>query len=212
MAQETWSVPSALLGLTSANTRCYTAGMERAEQDQVLVNKCLAGDSRAFNRLIDLYKRQVFSLILRLVGNQADAEDIAQETFIKAYRGLAGYDPSYPLLTWLFRIAHNSAIDFLRARKPEALSINDDQNPLEVEDPGVNLEERMEASSQHQLIEGVLASLPSLYREILVLRHQQELSYQEIAQSLGIPEGTVKVRLFRARDLMRQKLSRMGYG
>lgn len=150
-------------------------------------------------------------MILRLVGNQADAEDIAQETFIKAYRGLAGYDPSHPLFTWLFRIAHNSAVDFLQARKPEALSINDDQNPLEVEDPGGNLEERLEASSQHQLIEGVLASLPPLYREILVLRHQQDLSYQEIAQSLGIPDGTVKVRLFRARDLMRQKLSRLGY-
>jgi RNA polymerase sigma-70 factor (ECF subfamily) len=186
--------------------------MAKAAQDQILVERCLAGDSRAFNRLIDLYKRQVFSLIFRLVSNQADAEDIAQETFIKAYRSLASYDPSFPLLTWLFRIAHNSAIDFLRARKPDALSIDDDENPLEVEDAGESLEERLEASSQHELIERALGSLPPLYREILVLRHQQELSYEEIARSLDIPVGTVKVRIFRARDLMKQKLVKLGYG
>lgn len=186
--------------------------MSSTNQDQALVERCLTGDARAFDELINRYKRQVFALIYRLIRNQSDAEDVAQETFIKAYRNLSSYDPAHPFLTWLFKIAHNSAIDFLRAQKPESLSIHDDDNPLDIEDTQISLEDKIEASSQQELIEKVLSALPPLYREILVLRHQQELSYEEIAESLSIPVGTVKIRLFRARDIMKQKLVKLGYG
>jgi RNA polymerase sigma-70 factor (ECF subfamily) len=201
-----------ILDLTPVKTKCYTKSMASTNQDQVLVERCLTGDARAFDELINRYKRQVFALVSRLIRNQSDAEDVAQETFIKAYRNLSSYDPAYPFLTWLFKIAHNSAIDFLRAQKPESLSIHDEDNPLDIEDTQLSLEEKIEASSQQELIEKVLSTLPPLYREILVLRHQQELSYDEIAESLSIPVGTVKIRLFRARDIMKQKLIKLGYG
>lgn len=212
MSSKAAVTPGHILDLTPANPKCYTNFMASANQDQVLIDRCLAGDSRAFDDLITRYKKQVFALIFRLVHNQTDAEDIAQETFIKAYRSFGSYDPSYPIITWLFKIAHNSAIDFLRARKPESLSIHDEDNPLDIQDTDNSLEEKIEASSQQELIETVLGSLPPLYREILILRHQQELSYEEISQSLDIPVGTVKIRLFRARDIMKHKLVRLGYG
>ncbi len=198
--------------MTPVKSKCYTNSMASENQDQILIDRCLAGDSRAFNDLINRYKRQVFALIFRLVHNQSDAEDIAQETFIKAYKSFASYDPSYPFLTWLFKIAHNSAIDFLRAQKPDSLSIHDEENPVDIEDTQISLEEKIEAASQQELIDKVLGTLPPLYREVLILRHQQELSYEEISQSLDIPVGTVKVRLFRARDIMKQKLFKLGYG
>lgn len=198
--------------MTPVKSKCYTNSMASQNQDQILIDRCLAGDSRAFNDLINRYKRQVFALIFRLVHNQSDAEDIAQNTFIKAYKSLGSYDPSYPFLTWLFKIAHNSAIDFLRAQKPDSLSIHDEENPLDIEDTDTSLEERIEAASQQELIDKVLGTLPPLYREILILRHQQELSYEEISETLDIPVGTVKIRLFRARDIMKQKLLKLGYG
>ncbi len=200
------------MDLTPVKSKCYTNSMASENKDQLLIDRCLAGDSRAFNDLINRYKRQVFSLIFRLVRNQSDAEDIAQNTFIKAYKSLGSYDPSYPFLTWLFKIAHNSAIDFLRAQKPDSLSIHDEENPLDIEDTDTSLEERIEAASQQELIDKVLGTLPPLYREILILRHQQELSYEEISETLDIPVGTVKIRLFRARDIMKQKLLKLGYG
>ncbi len=184
--------------------------MGSREHDLLLVNRCLGGDARSFNDLINSYKRQVFSLIYRMVNNAADAEDLSQETFIKVYRGLKLYDPAYPFHTWIFKIAHNTAIDFLRANRKPAITIDDTENPLEIEDPGPSLEERAENLSQRGMIEREMAGLPPLYREILALRHQQELSYEEIAGVLEIPVGTVKVRLFRAREMMKQKLVQTG--
>ena len=212
MPSKAATLPGHILDLTPVKSKCYTNSMAFENQDQILIDRCLAGDSRAFNDLINRYKRQVFSIIFRLVHNQSDAEDIAQNTFIKAYKSFASYDPSYPFLTWLFKIAHNSAIDFLRAQKPDSLSIHDEENPLDIEDTQISLEEKIEAASQQELIDKVLGTLPPLYREILILRHQQELSYEEIAETLDIPVGTVKIRLFRARDIMKQKLVKLGYG
>lgn len=184
--------------------------MASPEKDLILVERCKAGDQRAYNDLINGYKRQIFSLIYRMVGNAADAEDLAQDTFIKAFRSIRLYDSKYPFHTWLFKIAHNTAIDFLRANKHAAMTIDDSENPIEIEDQGPSLEEKAEHFSQKEVIERQLSSLPPPYREILVLRHQQELSYEEIAQTLEIPIGTVKVRLFRAREIMKDKLVKTG--
>lgn len=184
--------------------------MATREKDLILADRCKRGDPRAFNDLINGYKRQVYSLIYRMVNNAADAEDLAQDTFIKVFRGIGLYDSSYPFHTWLFKIAHNTAIDFLRANKKTAITIDDAENPIDIEDPGLSLEETAENLSQKELIERQISSLPTLYREILVLRHQQELSYEEIAGTLDIPVGTVKVRLFRAREIMKERLVQSG--
>lgn len=177
------------------------------ETDALLVRRCLGGDASAFEELLDSYKNQVFSLILRMVGNPQDAEDIAQETFIKAFRKLETYDPSYPFITWLFRIAHNSSVDFLRARKPQAISIDDEDSPLEIEDKSDSVEAAVGQKLEREHIERLVASLPPLYREILLLQYQENLTGRELAEVLQIPEGTVKVRLFRAKALMRAKLA-----
>lgn len=186
--------------------------MPADKQDIILVQRCLDGDSRAFNDLMNKYQRQVFSLIFRLVKRPADAEDILQDTFIKAYRSLSAYDARYSLLTWLFKIAHNTSIDFLRANKDETVTIHDEENPIELEDTSPSLEEKMEQLSGKELIKRMVDSVPAPYREVLILRHQQELSYEEIAEAIQIPMGTVKVRLFRGREILKAKLETAGYG
>ena len=196
--------------MTASRVNGILKNMTSREKDQLLVERCKAGDQRAFNDLINGYKRQIFSLIYRMVGNAADAEDLAQDTFIKAFRSIGLYDNKYPFHTWLFKIAHNTSIDFLRVNKHAALTIDDAENPIDIEDQGPSLEEKAEHLSQKELIERQLATLPPPYREILMLRHQQELSYEEISQSLEIPIGTVKVRLFRAREIMKEKLVKTG--
>lgn len=176
------------------------------ETDALLVRRCLGGDTSAFEKLLDCYKNQVFSLILRMVGNPQDAEDIAQETFIKAFRKLDTYDPSYPFITWLFRIAHNSCVDMLRARKPRSISLDDDDAPLEIADKSDSVEEAVGLKLEREQLERLLAELPPLYREALLLQYREGLSGREMASVLGIPEGTVKIRLFRAKALLRARL------
>lgn len=185
--------------------------MAHNPDDAALVGRCLGGDNAAFDKLIDRYKRQVYSVIYRMVRNPADAEDIAQDSFIKAYRALPSYDDNYPFITWLFKIAHNTAIDHLRANKTQALSLDVEESPLEGECSDETLMESVDALSDKSMLDRALATLPPVYREILALRHQQEFSYSEISETLGIPEGTVKIRLFRARNLMKEKMLAFGY-
>jgi len=185
--------------------------MENRSDDALLVRQCLDGDNQAFDRLISRNKRQVFSLIYRMIKNPADAEDLAQESFIKAFRNLASYDPSYPFITWLFKIAHNTTIDFLRANKTTILSLDNEESSIQDECFDQSLEESIDSLSDKSMIDKALTTLPPTYREILILRHQQELTYAEIADTLDIPEGTVKIRLFRARNLLKGKLLNLGY-
>ena len=185
--------------------------MIRNTDDAALVRRCLEGDNSAFDKLIDRYKRQVYSVIYRMVRNPADAEDIAQDAFIKAYRALSSYNDSYPFITWLFKIAHNTAIDHLRANKAQLLSLDVEESPLEDECSDQKLMDSVDALSDKSLLDKALSTLPPVYREILALRHQQEFSYTEISETLGIPEGTVKIRLFRARNLMKEKMLALGF-
>ncbi|MBI4802412.1 MAG: RNA polymerase sigma factor [Elusimicrobia bacterium] len=179
------------------------------ETDRLLVQRCLGGDARAFEELLENYKNQIYSFIRRLIENPQDAEDQTQETFIKAFRRLDSYDPAYPFITWLFRIAHNASVDFLRAKRPQTVSIDDEDAPLELEDKGDCVETAVSVKMETERAERLLASLPPLYREILLLKYHEELTGREMAEVLGIPEGTVKIRLFRARALMREKFNAM---
>lgn len=184
--------------------------MTRREEDIIAIHRCLNNEPAAFRELLERYKNQIFSLIVRLVQNPSDAEDIAQDAFIKAFKNLSSYDSNYPFITWLFKIAHNTTIDFIRAKKPAMVSIHDDENPIDMEEPGQPLEGALDSVLQQAFLDKLLAALPHLYREALVLRHKEGLDLKEIAQVLQIPEGTVKIRLFRARDMLRQKLAASG--
>ncbi|HBL15667.1 MAG TPA: hypothetical protein DD417_02595 [Elusimicrobia bacterium] len=185
---------------------------EPLADDRSLVRRCLAGEDAAFELTLDLYRDRVFSLLCRLAQNPADAEDLAQETFLKAFRNLSQYDPSRPLLSWLFAIAHNTAMDFHRARNPALVSLDAEEAPLELPERTPRLELAVAASLRSREIELVLSSLPPLYREILILRHQEELDYAEIGRILELPSGTVKNRLFRAREKLRTGLEAAGLG
>lgn len=180
------------------------------EQDAELARRCLAGDETAYEAVLALYRDRVFALLLRLVRDPRDTEDLAQEAFLKAFRALGSYDPSRPLLSWLFKIAHNTALDFLRARGEDLAALDDPEGAVGPAAPEPGLEAGLLAAERAERFERLIAALPPLYREVLQLRHGEDLDYRAIGEVLGLPEGTVKIRLFRARELLRAKLEAVG--
>lgn len=186
--------------------------MNEHEQDRAAVRRARAGDDSAYAELLARHRDRVFSFLLRFVGADSDAEDVAQEAFVKAFTRLDSYDESRPFLSWLFGIAHHAALDHLRARKPASLTLDDPENPLEPADPGPDAEEAAGAALDAELIDRLLAALPPLYREPMLLRHKEEMDLHEIARALSLPEGTVKIRLFRGRDMLKTKLEALGFG
>lgn len=174
------------------------------ETEKQLVNRCLAGDGAAFAALLDAHQERIYSFALRLLGNEPDAEDAAQDTFVRAFRSLADYDQARPFHSWLFGIAHNRCLDLLRARRP-GFSLDEEEAP-ELPDNSTPVDLAVEAVLEGERIERLLAELPPLYSEILILQYREGLNGPELARVLAIPEGTVKVRLFRARALLKKKL------
>jgi RNA polymerase sigma-70 factor, ECF subfamily len=174
------------------------------QNDEMLVERCMAGDHRAFEVLVEKYQGPLFNLALRMTQEYADAEDITQSAFLKAYESLSSFKPGRKFFSWLYRIAVNETLNFLRGKRPqEQLS-----EELSADDGDANREiARGEASAQ---IEGALMDLSEEYRTVVVLKHLQELPYVEISQILDIPVKTVKSRLFTARMQMREILARKG--
>jgi len=186
--------------------------MDTHEDDRAAARRALDRDDSAYAELLARHRDRVFSFLLRLVGDARDAEDLAQEAFVKAFTRLDSYDPSRPFVSWLFGIAHHAALDHLRARRPAALSLDDPDASVEPADPAPDAEAAAGAALDAELIEKLLAALPVLYREPLLLQYKEEMGLSEIASVLDLPVGTVKVRLFRARDLLRRKLEAFGFG
>ncbi|MDX6767905.1 MAG: sigma-70 family RNA polymerase sigma factor [Elusimicrobiota bacterium] len=184
--------------------------MEDPTADAELVRRCLDGDEAAFEAVLDSYRDRVYALLLRLVRDPRDAEDLAQEAFLKAFRALASYDPGRPLASWLFKIAHNAALDFLRARGEDPAALDDPESGLDPAEPVAGIEAVLVREETRDRLERIVAGLPPLYREILLLRHKEDLDYRAIGEVLGLPEGTVKNRLFRARDLLKARLESAG--
>ena len=172
--------------------------------DADLVRRCLAGDDGGFAVLLERHQDRVYSFLYRLTGDARDAEDLAQVVFLKAFRSLETFDLARPFHSWLFAIAHHAALDFLRARKTD-LSLDHDEHPIDPADGSDGPERLAEAALDGALVERLISALPPPYREALLLRHAEGLSVEEVAATMGIPEGTVKVRLFRAREMMRRK-------
>ena len=185
--------------------------------DSQLVARALDGAPEAYRELVRRYQRPVLSLIRRLLGDPFEAEDLAQEVFIKAFRHLERFDPRRKLSSWLFKIAHNTTIDRLRRKQPDFVpleaSTGDGEETWEVlpapeEEAPDRLVERSETAA------GVAAALDRLrpqYREVLVLRFQHGLAYREIADVLGLAMGTVKIHLHRARKQLAAELARSGF-
>jgi RNA polymerase sigma-70 factor (ECF subfamily) len=175
-----------------------------SESDMELARRCLGGDNSAFAAILEAYQDRIYSFALRLLRDPQAAEEAAQEAFVKAFRGLSSYNPAYPFASWLFRIAHNSCMDALRAGG-RTISLDVECFP-DLPDPARGVEESVAASLDSARIEELLGSLPPIYSEALLLAYREDMGPAEIARVTGVPEGTVKARLFRGREMIKVKL------
>jgi len=177
-----------------------------------IIESCLLGNTQIFSRLINNYKNMVYNLAYRMSSSPHEAEDISQEAFMRAYQSLARFNPSYKFSTWLYQITLNIIRDRFKKKALNYVSLD---TPIETDDSEFfpqpadstnNPEQIMAQKEDFQVIQKAILSLPLKYREVLVLRHLQDLSYIEIANILKLPQGTVKVRLYRAREQLRKIL------
>jgi len=182
----------------------------KALEDFKLIDKATKEkDQTAYAELMKRYKKPVYHMILKMVRNVDDAEDLTIEAFAKAFRNLHRFKKDYTFSTWLFRIATNNAIDFIRKKKLDTLSIDssykDDDGEtisIDVQDDNLNPQEETIKKQKIGLIRDFVTKLPPKYQRLVRLRYFDELSYEEIAQELDAPLGTVKAQLHRARELM----------
>jgi RNA polymerase sigma-70 factor (ECF subfamily) len=187
-----------------------------APADTELVVRALSGREDGFEELVRRYQRPIVAYVYRMVGDYDAALDLAQEVFIKVYNSLGRYRPEFKFSTWIYRIAHNAAIDHLRrlgAARIEEMEVEGQEGttfekPLASKAP--TPEQETERGERRAEIEEVVAQLPPAYRELIVLRHSHDLSYDEIAEVTSLPLGTVKNRIFRAREAMRELLVARG--
>ncbi len=183
--------------------------------DPDLVRRAIRGRGDGFEELVRRYQRPIVSYVYRMTGDYEAALDLTQDVFIKVYSSLARYRSEYKFSTWIYRIAHNTAIDHLRrqaTREQELHGTSAEGTTYErpVASDAPTPEQMSERAERRAEIEDVIQQLPPAYRELIVLRHAHDLSYDEIAEVTGLPLGTVKNRIFRAREAMRQPLRERG--
>lgn len=194
---------------------------DRAKRDYSLV--CLArdkGDQKAYADLMDIYREPIYYMLLKMTNSSVDADDLTLEAFGKAFKSLNQYTPNFAFSTWLFRIATNNCIDFIRKKRALTVSIDNLYSNIDGEEVGLNIasqtldpEEKIIEKQKILLMREVVSRLKPHYRELVELRYFKELSYEEIASELNIPLGTVKAKLFRARaflqELMKNSIDRI---
>jgi len=183
---------------------------QKALYDFKLVELAQEGDQNAFAELMKRYNRSLYHVILKMVRNVDDAEDLTIEAFAKAFKNLDKFKQDYTFSTWLFKIATNNCIDFIRKKKNnETFSLNNLYNntenqefDLDIADENSNPQEDAIRSQKAELMQKLVARLPAKYRKLVTMRYFEERAYQEIAEELEIPIGTVKAQLHRARELL----------
>jgi len=183
--------------------------------DCELIVSAVKGQADGFEELVRRYQRPITGYIFRMLNDYESSLDVTQEVFIKVYNSLHKYSPEYKFSTWLYRIAHNAAIDHMRRNpvSPQSLEAEnaDGTYQIQVESSGPTPEQDHERSEWRSEIESVVKCLPAGYRDLILLRHARDLSYDEIAEITGLPLGTVKNRLFRAREMMRDLFIARGF-
>jgi RNA polymerase sigma-70 factor (ECF subfamily) len=185
---------------------------ESSEQDRDLVKKALNGEEQAYKALMEKYRKALSMHIQRMVRRPGEVDDLVQESFIKAFSALSSYSVDYAFSTWLYKIATNHAIDYLRKKKLQTYSIDkpretkDGSLEFELPDATYRPDRHIVADQRRSLIQEAIDALPPKYYRVIVMRHQQEKSYEEIARELDLPLGTVKAHIFRARELLNKHL------
>lgn len=187
------------------------------ERDETLAFAAQEGNRQAFATLVDRHKGRVYRTLYQVVGDDQDAQDLAQEVFLKVYRSLAGYRGDAAFTTWLHRLTLNLAFDWLRARKRRPLQVpleppaDPAERPApEPASPDEGPEDALLRHERHRSLHKAIQDLPEDYREVVLLHHFHHLSYQQIAERIGAPVRTVETRLYRARGLLRKVLSGEG--
>lgn len=182
--------------------------------DTDLVATAINGQEGSFEELVRRYQRPISAYVYRMVGNYESALDLTQEIFIKVYASLRKYRSEFKFSTWIYKIAHNAAVDHLRrsSTREQSLINGSESDPFElpIESRRLSPEQESERKERRVEIESVVRALPASYRELVILRHSQDLTYEEIVEVTGLPLGTVKNRLFRAREMMRQQFVNRG--
>ncbi len=188
--------------------------LQSREEDFDAIKKVLAGEKSAFQHLQNKYVNIVSSLIRRMINDEDDVQDLTQDSFIKAYNALDSFQFQYSFSSWLYRIASNTCIDFLRKRRFKTVSINqpidssDDEYYMEIRDDSCSADDQVLANERRQILHDAIDKLPENYREIIKLRHEEEMDYKEISDKLNLPLGTVKAHLFRARKMLLTRLKK----
>ena len=192
-----------------AKVKTATNLSPRAQEDYELVLRAIDGDQRAYAILMERYRSSIFHMMLKMVNNREDADDLTLEAFGKAFNKLPSYAPRYAFSTWLFKIAINNCIDYIRKKRLHLLSIDDPIEPngdhdysSNIRSGALNPEERFIRKQRVKLMRSTLGKLNLKYRLMIELRFFEELSYDEIAKELNIPLGTVKAQLFRAKEIL----------
>jgi len=182
---------------------------DKAKKDFALVERAKNDDQKAFAELLRRYRRPVYHLVLKMVRNQEDAEDLTIEAFSKAFKNLPKFNPDFTFSTWLFRIATNNCIDFIRKKRLSTTSIDTtfqddggDEMRMDIKDRDLNPQEAAIRDQKIALIRAIVTKLPPKYQVLVKLRYFDELSYEEIAGEIDAPLGTVKAQLHRARELL----------
>jgi len=185
---------------------------ESSLEDDVLVKKAKGGDEKAYKKLVDKYERALYFHILKMVKDREQVEDLVQEAFVKAFDNLNTYSTNYAFSTWLYRIATNNTIDYLRKKKLNTLSIDkpmktkDGEMEMQLPDESASTDRDIIKKQRKKIVQNAIDDLPKKYRKVIQLRHMEEKSYKEISDILDKPLGTVKAHIFRARELLYKAL------
>lgn len=196
------------------STRAIFAEDIQEFSDAELIADAIRGKEDSFAELVQRYQRPIISYVYRFLNDYDASLDVTQEVFIKVYNSLERYSSEYKFSTWLYRIAHNAAIDYIRRNSKREQSIEAENSEgtyqIQLESARPTPEQDRQRSEWRTEIEAVVKCLPAPYRELILLRHGKDLSYVEIAEIADLPLGTVKNRLFRAREMMREMLIERG--
>ena len=183
------------------------AEAQASHEETVLISRCLEGDRSAFDTLVSSCYRGIYNMLYQMTGSREDASDLTQETFVRAYSRLDSFELGRPFLAWVCRIATNICLDHQRKRKTPSFSLDQAaETGQEIADmsPGVSPEAALESGDQAVRVMAAVQQLSDNQRTVVVLRHVEGMTLEEIARALGMPLGTVKVNLFRARQRVRE--------
>ncbi len=180
---------------------------DKAKYDCKLVEKAEAGDQKAYAELMNRYRDAIYYMLLKMVNNSVDAEDLTIEAFGKAFKNIQQYTPSFAFSTWLFKIATNNCIDFIRKKRGNTFSVDQvedssDSSSMAIQSGTLDPEEKLIKKQKETLLRDIVNQLKPRYKRLIELRYFKEYSYEEIAKEMDLPLGTVKAQLFRARELL----------